>query len=159
MSESVALKAAERGPIRETLFRGKRADNNQWVTGFLAFHYVEGRDSQGFLYSGKSRIYDPEAACSVDVLTSSVFEYAGRKDKEGRKIFEGDLLKCKGYRGKGVVRFVSSYFEVYFAPNIRAHLWMVSDVATVAGNVRDNPEDLEVIKRRSKGEEDSGVDF
>ena len=77
---------------REILFRGKRVDNNQWTEGFLSFIYTDGRNSNGFIYTDKAQIYSPVEVRSHDVYTSTVGQFTGLCDKDGVKIFEGDVV-------------------------------------------------------------------
>lgn len=126
--------------MREILFRGKRVDNGEWVHGDL----LQDRDLgqmmiEYFDYytdeNGRQRDY-----FQYDVIPETVGQYTGLTDKNGTKIFEGDIVKWfitiytvvykdgrfigkeEHFIGADEYRFINLYGEI-----------------EVIGNIHDNP--------------------
>jgi hypothetical protein len=128
--------------MREILFRGKFSDNGNWIEGSL----IVGRDLESgeliYLISPLSAYYTEVKK----VMPESVSEFTGLTDKNGTKIFEGDILVfCKGathpikvyWDGLGW-KFLRNgkRIEDAFECNIISHI----KYCEVIGNIHDNPE-------------------
>lgn len=119
--------------MRDILFRGKRADNGDWH---------EGEDIMRNTIRGKVCLAKiGEDWISVDPKT--VGQYTGFKDKNGTKIFDGDILRDDDNEENGVVEFIDGEFCVVFG-NVETHgIYDIACCCYVIGNIYDNPE-LEV---------------
>ena len=144
--------------MREILFRGKRIDNGEWVYGDI-IHRRYYKNTDVVVIRTEDSGFDNYSDYEVDPDT--VGQYTGLTDKNGRKIFEGDILKIvhkyqspfdddtKEYTDitTDVVFFDDeglcfSYGESPFlcvADNVTAEY-------EVIGNIHDNPELLEVTE-------------
>lgn len=68
---------------REILFKAKRADNGDWVEGYLWSKRTIGYTSP--VGNTDEIVIDPETVC----------QFTGMTDKNGRKVFEGDKVRIK----------------------------------------------------------------
>ena len=128
---------------REILFRGKRIDNGEWVEGNL---FVSDTDGRTHILVGSRRF-----TIEWEVDPSTVGQFTGLTDKNGKRIFEGDILRRAYHPNEDMIvewhdgRFVF-YRRIY--PKDYGHESLVCcqqtvDRLSIIGNIHDNPELLE----------------
>lgn len=129
---------------REILFRGKRLDNGEWTCGSLLTY----ADGSCFICC---EIY-PGKLNKLQVDPATVGQYTGLPDKNGKKIFEGDIVKMDSFTPpvkqisfiEGAFCFADKSGE--YCADIHYIHHGGKNHATVIGNFWDTPELLEVKK-------------
>lgn len=138
--------------MREILFRGKRLDNGEWVEGA----FLNDRDGAFYICPAVSDISNGDngnrrrIGCWYKIDPSTVGQYTGLKDKNGKRIFEGDVAKVLQGKDKDIayVGFENGAFMLYpKTGNIYERTlweyWYNDWDVEVIGNITDNPELLE----------------
>ena len=117
--------------MREILFRGKRIDNGEWVEGYYLV-------AAGMAFISAFGIREP-----IHVDGETVGQFTGLTDKNGKKIFEGDIIKAM--MDYGPAGFYERIVPIKWLDNV-GYQWQYFDISTieVIGNIHDNKlEDFE----------------
>lgn len=123
--------------IRTIIFRGKRKSNGEWAYG----NFVRGCVDD-FAYIVE---FGNKELCRnyVEVIPETVGQFTGSTDKNGKKIFEGDIIR-KTNKGRHPEIFTANIHtdfrvneEVYYGPCER---FIESCEYEIIGNIHDNPE-------------------
>lgn len=139
--------------MREYKFRVWDTENKEMLK-------VQELDFEDTFYGGRLSIRTDQYNDYFDIEDMILMQYTGLKDKNGKEIYEGDILElnkdgrifygtsdgllAKKYQ---LVGFKDGAFMTcrnkHLIDDYDTYLWIISKYSTVAGNIYDNPELLE----------------
>lgn len=145
--------------MREILFRGKRIDNGKWAYGY---YFYDSFYSKAYITAGRycmtprERKPNQRLINAFEVDQKTIGQYTGLTDKNGIKIFEGDIIRVKSfdwdyeyttkvycYSHTLCVDIYRAYNQTYDYTSIgfANYIWDEENcVVEVIGNIYDNPE-------------------
>lgn len=126
------------------LYRAKRIDNDEWVEGYLSYPFCTKKGNESYYFYAKDSL---GFFCRCVVDASTICQCTGLKDKNGKLVFEHDIVWDSDER---------AFYEIIW--NQEDMCWNVEDAdghksefeecygstIEVNGNIFDNPELLEV---------------
>ena len=152
--------------MREILLRGKRVDNGEWIVGSLIIdergnhyigEYIRRRVESAYVCTKRGNGKTINRFIGIGffmVIPETVGQYTGLTDKNGEKIFEGDIVRTLAPTStdiyiEGVVMF-GEYQTAFQSSNIGYYVnWSlnknlaiyckINDIEVI-GNIHDNPE-------------------
>ena len=144
--------------MREILFRGKRIDSGEWIYGYLIADTADcslkrqGKcrcphdGSYAEIYEWQNDLHEYNGE---EVVPATVGQYTGLTDKNGKRIFEGDIVKDTKTNVAYCVTFPSGSFQIENPKNE----WDVDLLyplvgagrCEIIGNTHDNPELLDGV--------------
>ena len=136
---------------REILFKAKRKDNGEWVEGYYQKRFDLDGSEQHFIFWSKSyTVWE-----YVEIDSDTLCQYTGLTDKNGKKIWENDIISIHAY---SYYEPEDDYFGVVTYCEKDACWSLYSEASDIIcecfgsytteiinhGNIFDNPELLEV---------------
>ncbi|ECJ9747509.1 hypothetical protein FQR52_13310 [Listeria monocytogenes] len=134
--------------MREIEFRGKAIHPN-------SLEQIVGSWAYGGIFENKiiSRNLDMDShyhgfISEIEIDIRTIGQYTGLKDKNGKKIFEGDIVNCKFFDRMvgdiaGVINFIDCVWTVSDFKNKRLYQLIDVDNIEIIGNIHENLELLE----------------
>ena len=143
--------------MREILFRAKRIDNGEWVSGYYVYDYAH---NAHFIF--KNQLVCPNcindrridySVCDYEIDPDTLCQYTGLTDKNGNRIWENDIVLCKKYIGGNFVDYCIEYgfvemkYGAYGIHRFKSNEyyrpfkdWLEDYEYEVIGNIFDNTE-------------------
>lgn len=138
--------------MREIMFRGKSIESGEWLYGSLLQLNCECNNARIFPVNAKN-VHE-----SISINSKTIGQFTGLIDKNGKKIFENDVVRFEKYCcveevtniATGIVEFSDAEFcveqisgidrgwmNLFYGPDGKEFSW---NELEIIGNVFDNPE-------------------
>ena len=127
--------------MREIEFRGKKGNSKEWLYGDLSYGGPENNHKK----FASINIWEDGLKTGYVVKQETIGQYTGLKDKNGKKIYDGDIVKVfiSGRWWIAKVIYEYSGFTIDVTNNKELEFGrrgIIERFTEVIGNIYDNPE-------------------
>ena len=136
--------------MREIKFRGKKVEDELWTTGYLIRYgrkawilHPEGIVSSHYDILGKWVEREIPRAFVVEVIPETVGQFTGLHDKNGKEIYEGDIVLMKEGDEFWICKVIYDPPDFVAVDNKENRYFLKHFNPKIIGNIYDNPELLE----------------
>jgi len=137
--------------MRKIEFRGKRKDNGEWVYGYPC--YI---DNELIIITGYVKQVDGSLFhCNTFyfVIPETIGQFTGLHDKNGKEIYEGDIIEVGDMKiAIGWNSKTSSFHGLFMIGNRQmdtVNLGCLTSDDKIIGNIHDNPELLKEVSHEA----------
>lgn len=133
------------------LCRGKRVDNNEWIEGYYV-HYDDIIDNHNDDCDYIIEKHNGGNFVFHEVVPETVGEFMGLTDRNGKKVFKGDIVDYKGMPKTYMIDFHEDFLHcsLFYYDKELKNIYYSGIVhkndgksIEVIGNIHDNPELLQ----------------
>ena len=132
--------------MREILFKGKRADNGEWVLSVNLIQKYRNETKKVYFSKGI------ETSDYFEIIPETVGQYTGLTDRNGTKLFGGDIVQDEQSGYEYIIKWFQEY-ACYALADSRGNMAFDADEIemflndlVVVGNIHDNSDSTEVSK-------------
>lgn len=127
--------------MREILFKGKRLDSGEWVEGNYILQYDHKKNEAcGFITTQEQNFEKPNFK-PIEIDIKTLGQFIGLCDKNGKKIFEGDIIKLENAHIRFVFYGSTSFRHTNYGKYAKEFDHKDKGYEVI-GNIYDNPEML-----------------
>lgn len=144
--------------MKNLKFRAKRYSDSEWIYGSGVIFcddccFIDKRDERPYAFRGNTHFIE---LASVLCLDNTVCQFTGIKDKNGKEIYDGDIIRSFDSNGNEIIHYIAwreteARFVATYNDNKECRIdltsclyqeWINEFDKEVIGNIYDNPEIL-----------------